>query len=250
MVPKKNGTYRICIDYRNLNAATARRDWTIPSIDSTLQRIGSSKPKFFGVFDLTSGYFQCPISLDSQAFTTFATPFGNFKWKRLPMGPSNAPGHFQRQMTTNVFWREVHRILEIYLDDLIVWGNTEDEFMHRLETVFTRLSEHSLTLNPDKCVMGVSSVQYIGHVIDEHGLRFTPEKLDAVLQFKTPVNQKELKSFLGLATYFRDHVPNFSTLAAPLHSSITPYLQNRPMLWSQPLQQSYEELKMAGSVLL
>lgn len=245
MVVKRNKKFRICIDYRGLNAATARKDWPIPRIDAVLQRIGSHRPKFFGVFDLTSGYYQCPISVDSQAFTTFATPFGNYKWTRLPMGPSNAPGHFQKQMSITVFWKEVHRILEVYLDDLIVWGNSEDEFMERLEITFTRLTEHNLTLNPDKCKMGVSSVEYVGHVIDEHGLRFTPEKLDAVLHFKTPATQKEMKSFLGLATYFRDHVPNFSALAAPLHSALHSYAPKQPFAWTPALETAFESLKQA-----
>lgn len=161
------------------------------------------------------------------------------------MGPSNAPGHFQRQMSTKVFWREVHQFLEVYLDDLIVWGNTREEFMARLRTTFLRLKEFNLTLNPDKCVIGVSSVQYIGHVIDEFGLRFTPEKLDSVLNFKTPVNQKEMRSFLGLATYYREHVLRYSTLAEPLHTAITPYIDRKPLLWTPELTEAYEVLKKA-----
>lgn len=245
MVKKKNGKWRICIDFRNLNAATVKRDWPIPRIDALLHRIGSNRPKFFAVCDLTSGYFQCPIGKATQNFTTFATPFGNYKWTRLPMGPTTAPAHFQKQMVTKVFWREIHRILEVYLDDLIVWGNSEEEFMERLETTFKRLIAHRLTLNPDKCVFGVSSVEYLGHEIDEHGLRFTPQKLDSVLNFKTPSNHKDMRSFLGLCTYFREHVPQFSSLAAPLHASITPYVPRRPLRWSNSLTEQYELLKQA-----
>ena len=204
------------------------------------------RPKFFAVFDLTSGYFQCPISQDSRKYTTFTTPFGNYQWTRLPMGPSNAPAHFQNQMVTKVFWQEIHKFLEIYLDDLIVWGQTEEEFMHNLQVVFTRLTQYNLTLNPDKCTIGVSSVEYLGHVIDAAGLRFTPKKLESVVNFKTPETQREMKSFLGLCTYFREHVPNFASLAATLYKSISsPYRPTRPFHWTPDLTATFHTLKTA-----
>ena len=242
MVEKKTGKYRICIDYRNLNAATRRKDWPIPRIDVLLQRIGAMRAKYFAVFDLTSGYYQCPIS---RKYTTFTTPYGLFQWNRLPMGPTNAPAHFHKEMVSTVFWREIHRILEIYLDDLIVYGKTKEEFMSNLDITFRRLSEHQLTINPDKCKIGVSSVEYLGHTIDEHGLRFTPEKLTKVVQFKTPANQKEMKSFLGLCTYFHEHVPHFSTLASPLHASVWDYSPKRPIKWTPELSSAFETLKQA-----
>jgi cleavage and polyadenylation specificity factor subunit 1 len=148
-------------------------------------------------------------------------------------------------MVSTVFWREIHRILEIYLDDLIVYGKTKEEFMSNLDITFRRLSEHQLTINPDKCKIGVSSVEYLGHTIDEHGLRFTPEKLTKVVQFKTPANQKEMKSFLGLCTYFHEHVPHFSTLASPLHASVWDYSPKRPIKWTPELSSAFETLKQA-----
>jgi transposase InsO family protein len=243
LTPKKNGKFRICQDLRNLNAATERQDWPLPNIDGLIQRIGAQRPKFFATFDLTAGYFQVPISKDSQPYTTFTTSVGNFMWTRMPMGLANAPGHFQRQMASKVFVNEIHRILEIYLDDLIVWGADEDEFMERLAKVFDRLAQFNLTLNPSKCVLGVRSVEFVGHLIDEEGIRFTPEKLSSVLQFRTPETQRDMRSFLGLCQYFRDHVPGFADLAAPLHESIKPYLPRQRVLWTDALQAQFQLLK-------
>ena len=117
--------------------------------------------------------------------------------------------------------------------------------MSRLETTFMRLTQHNITLNPDKCKMGVTSIEYIGHVIDELGLKFTPEKLSSVLNFKTPHSQKEMKSFLGLATYFRDHVAHFSSLAAPLHGALRNYSPKKPFAWTSDLMTSFNNLKQA-----
>jgi hypothetical protein len=115
LTPKKNGDFRICLDYRNLNKVTKKIAWPIPRIDQMLNRIGSHRPNYFGVFDLTSGYYQCPIVAESQKYTTFSTSRGNYMWTRLPMGPSNAPAHFQREMTTTVFPNEMYKILELSL---------------------------------------------------------------------------------------------------------------------------------------
>ena len=111
-----------------------------------LQRIGSHKPKYFAVLDLTSGYHQCPISVDSQDFTAFITSDGLYKWTRLPMGPKGAPSYFQQQMCTLVLAGLIHTILEVYLDDIIVYASSQDELLQRLQAVFDRLTQFNITL--------------------------------------------------------------------------------------------------------
>jgi len=178
LTPKKDGNFRFCLDYRNLNKCTKSMGWPLPNIASTLQRIGSHKPKYFAVLDLTSGYHQCPISIDSQDYTSFLTSEGLFKWTRLPMGPKGAPSYFQQHMCTTILAGLIHIILEVYLDDIIVFASTEGEYLQRIQTVFDRLRKFNITLNPDKCRFGLNKVEYVGYTIDETGLHFSQEKLE------------------------------------------------------------------------
>lgn len=245
LTPKKNGDFRICLDYRNLNKVTKRIAWPIPRIDEMLQRIGSHRPSFFAVFDLTSGYFQCPIYTESQKFTTFATSRGNFMWTRLPMGQSNAPAHFQQEMTMTVFPNEMYKIIEIYLDDLLTWASTEDELIERLTIIFDKLVQFNITLNPTKCKLGLTKVEYVGHTIDKMGVHFSKEKLDSVLNFPVPTNHEELRSFLGLCTYFSSHVENFADLAHDLRMSMNPFKKSNRIQWTDKLQTSYDTLRKA-----
>jgi transposase InsO family protein len=245
LTPKKNGDFRICLDYRNLNKLTKRIAWPIPRIDEMLHRIGSHCPLFFAVFDLTSGYFQCPIYTESQKFTTFATSRGNFMWTRLPMGQSNAPAHFQQEMTMTVFQNEMYKMLEIYLDDLLTWATSEDQLIERLTIIFDKLLKFNITLNPTKCKLGLEKVEYVGHTIDKTGVHFSNEKLDSVLNFPLPTNHEELRSFLGLCTYFSSHVERFSDLAHDLRMAMHPFKKSNKIHWTTQLRASYDKLRLA-----
>jgi len=243
LTPKKDGNFRFCLDYRNLNKCTKSMGWPLPNIASTLQRIGSHKPKYFAVLDLTSGYHQCPISIDSQDYTSFLTSEGLFKWTRLPMGPKGAPSYFQQHMCTTILAGLIHIILEVYLDDIIVFASTEGEYLQRIQTVFDRLRKFNITLNPDKCRFGLNKVEYVGHTIDETGLHFSQEKLDKVLNFPQPVTHRQMKTFLGLASYFRDHVHNHSALVHELQKMITPYCKTRKLIWSEVTTHAFTQAR-------
>ena len=120
-------------------------------------------------------------------------------------------------------------ICECYLDDVITFGDSEEAFLANLEAVFTRLQSHNVTLNPAKCRFGMSEIEYVGHVINENGLTFTRDKLDSVVNFPKPVYQKEMKSFLGLANYFRLHIRNHSDIVEPLNAAVNPYRKNQKL---------------------
>ena len=149
LTPKSNGDWRFCIDYRALNTVSEGQGWPIPNIKSMLQRIGDVKPEIFAVMDLTSGYHQAPLSKASQEYTAFITHMGLYKWLRVPMGLKGAPSYFQHQMQQNVLGPLTGTCCEIYLDDIIVFGATEDEFAANLAKVFKRLQEKNVFLNPD-----------------------------------------------------------------------------------------------------
>jgi hypothetical protein len=224
LVVKKNTTkLRFCIDYRELNEISKSDSWPIPNIGQLLNRIGDKQAKFFAVMDLTSGYHQAPLSEASKKFTAFVTPFGLFEWNRVPMGLKAAGSYFQRTMCHTVLAGLILDICECYLDDVITFGDSEEAFLANLEAVFTRLQAYNVTLNPAKCRFGMSEIEYVGHVINENGLTFTRDKLDSVVKFPKPVYQKEMKSFLGLANYFKLHIRNHSDIVEPPNAAVNPY---------------------------
>jgi hypothetical protein len=247
MVPKKNpGEFRLVVDYKNLNKATSSEAWPIPNIRDTLERLGSKKCKYFAVFDLTSGYYQAPVHANARRFTSFSTPSGIYQWLRLPMGLKGAPSYFQRVMSTIVLSGIVMYKCEIYLDDIIVFGRDEIEFIQNLEEIFKRFEKFNVTLNPRKCILGVSEVEYVGHKISSDGLHFTREKLDSVLNIEKPTTQKKLKSFLGLCNWFRDHVRDISTISKPLQDMVVPYQPSQRLNWDERATESFESLRQSS----
>jgi hypothetical protein len=198
--------------------------------------------------DLTSGYHQAPIAKADQPHTAFITHRGLYQWVRVPMGPKGAPAYFQYQMVNTVFPGLVHNILEVYLDDICTWSDTIEGLCENLEKIFDRLAKFNITLNKKKCRFGMSEVEYVGHVIDEHGLSFSSKKIDKISTFRKPERKKDLKSFLGLASYFREHVDKYADMAGPLHGLIEAYTkkgrQNR-LVWTPEADTAFDKLKEA-----
>lgn len=245
VVPKTDNKWRFVVDYKNLNKLTISENWPIPNIKEMIYRIGEHKPTLFAVMDLTSGYHQAPISEESRKWTAFMTPWGVYEWLRLPMGLKGAPSYFQRVMGNEVLGGLNMVICELYLDDIIVPGTSEDEFLDRLERVLQRFQERGITLNPSKCRFGLSEVTYVGHVINAQGIHFTRERLDSVMNFPKPKTQKHLKSFLGLANWFRNHVKNHSTIVKPLNEMLQNYNKSRRLVWTPEAESAFETIKSA-----
>ena len=232
LTPKPNNKWRFCVDFRNLNNCSNSMGWPIPNIEKMLQRIGRSKPKFFALMDLTSGYHQAPISLDSACYTAFITFMGVYEWLRVPMGLKGAPSYFQQMMASVVLVGLIYIHLEIYLDDILVYAQSENDLVDKLRAVFERFRSRKLTLNPSKCNFGQTEVEFVGHVVNEHGITFSREKLTQVISFRKPSTHKEMKSFLGLANYFRTHIRNHSVIVHPLHEMVRDYHPQRRLQWN------------------
>lgn len=243
LTPKPNDKWRFCVDFRRLNEICESMGWPIPNVMTMLQRLGQQKPKFFGVMDLTSGYHQAPMSVISQILTAFITFMGVFAWLRVPMGLKGAPSYFQSMMATVVLVGLMYIICEAYLDDIIVHAQTEPEFLSRLRQVFDRFRKHRLTLNPEKCRFGLPEVEYVGHIINESGLSFSKEKINEVLDFPKPRNAKGLRSFLGLANYFREHIKNHSLIVHPLQEMIVNYDKRKVLTWTDEGIVAFEQIK-------
>ena len=246
MTPKKDGTWRFCVDFRRLNAITEPNRFPLPRIDNLLKRLGDKHPKYFAVLDLTKGYYQAPLAEAAKILTAFITPNGLFEWNRVAMGLTGAPGFFQRAMQTEVLRGDLlYQCCEIYLDDIVVFGATEEEFILNLRKVLTRLIEHNVTINPSKCQIGLSEIEYVGHTVNSEGTHFSREKLQKVINFNRPRTGKQLRSFLGLANYFREHVSNHSARVEPLTRLLDAYDAKKTLDWEDRHTAAFEDVQKA-----
>ena len=250
VVPKPgDNNWRMVLDYKNLNKLTSSEGWPIPNIRDMIYRIGATRPKYFVVMDLTSGYHQAPISEDSRKLTAFITQFGVFEWLRLPMGLKGAPSYFQRQMQDKVLNNLCMNICEIYLDDCIIFADSEDQLIDRLTTVLQRFEEFDITVNPKKCVFGLNEIECVGHTINEHGHSFTQERLDGILEIPRPTNQKALKMFMGVVGYIRDSLRDFAKITAPLNLMLHAYskakAKRHKLEWTEEAAAAFTTLRQS-----
>ena len=254
LVRKKSGALRMCVDYRTLNAKTIKDAYALPRIVESMDAMTGSK--WFSTLDLQSAYNQVQMEPEDQRKTAFTTPFGLYEYTRMPFGLCNAPATFQRLMQT-AFHADMFNILLVYLDDIVVYSNTLDEQLTRLDTVFTRLGSYGLKLEIKKCSFFQKSVKYLGHVVSGEGVATDPEKITAVREWAVPETLRELRSFIGFASYYRRYVPRFTQLATPLHRIVTAACKdgNRKRrtsasssiidVWTEDCQQAFDALKLA-----
>ncbi len=245
-VPKSSGDWRFVMDLVNLNHATTDGEqWPIPNIGELLRRMGDKRPKFFFVMDLTSGFHQAPIAPDCRHLTAFITKKGMYEWCRVVMGAKTAAPYFQRVISSEVLAGYVQNICELYIDDVITYGNTVEEGLRNLEKILERFQEFGITVNPDKCSFGLNEIEYVGHTINSEGIHFTRDKLDSVVNFPPPRTQHDLKAFVGLVSYFRDHIRRASDLMQPLHDLMKPYHPKQILEWSERDKEVFEVVKRA-----
>ncbi|KAL6491410.1 hypothetical protein MHYP_G00017550 [Metynnis hypsauchen] len=213
VVRKKNGTVRMCIDYRLLNSRTVPDQYTTPCIEDALNALTGSQ--WFSVLDLRSGYYQIAMSEEDKEKTAFLCPLGFFQFERMPQGITGAPATFQRLMEKAVGDMNLLQVL-VYLDDLIIFGKTLEEHEERLLKVLDRLGEVGLKLSVDKCQICLPRVKYLGHIVSADGVAPDPEKIEAVTTWPMPTNLKTLQSFLGFCGYYRRFIQNYSAIVRPL----------------------------------
>lgn len=248
LVKKPNGEYRFCIDYRNLNQLTTNASsWPLPNIREMLYRLGNLKGKYFAKMDLTKGYFQAPLDKSCRKWTAFMVFCGLFEFTRVPMGAKGSPSYFQNVISNVVLAGLLYIICELYIDDIFVHAKTKDELLKRLRIVFERLKRRNVTLNPDKCSFGAEEVEFVGHVINGDGLKMSDKKKNKILNFNKPKNMKGLKSYLGLANYFRDHIKDHAKIVGPLQRMIGKYKKNKMIHWTVEADNAFEEVKKAIS---
>ncbi len=190
--------WRFTLDFVRLNAATGGLEgWPIPNIQQIINRLGTLKPKVFGIIDFTAVYHQTPQHPDSQEYTAFITQYGLFEWNRVAMRLKGSGTFFQRSMANNVLQGYVTRICEIYIDDVLLFGTTDDEYIDNTRKVLKRLRAGQVTVNPEKTELGLDEVEYVCHLISSTGTSFTDEKRLQVLYFPLPETEKALLQFIG-----------------------------------------------------
>ncbi|CAN6712699.1 unnamed protein product [Malus baccata var. baccata] len=214
LVPQRIQTgWRVCIDYRKLNATMRKDHFPLPFIDQMLERLAGYA--FYCFLDGYSGYNQIVIAPEDQEKTTFTCPFGTFAYHRMPFGLCNAPATFQRCMMS-IFSDYVEKIIEVFMDDFSVFGDSFDSCLHNLSLILKRCVETNLVLNWEKCHFMVKQGIVLGHIISEKGIEVDKSKIDLVRHLPSPTSVREVRSFLGHAGFYRWFIKDFSKIAQPL----------------------------------
>jgi hypothetical protein len=218
LVRKKDGSVRMCVDYRRLNQIAKMDAYPLPRLDETLDSFLGAQ--FFSSLDLAMGYHQVPVSPEDIEKTAFITHVGLFEFITMPFGLSGAPATFQRLMNS-VLRGILGKFCAAYLDDIIVYSETESSHLQHLQEVFRRLRDAGLRLKTRKCVLFRPEVKYLGHVVSRAGVGPDPDKMKVVRGWEYPATVKQMQSFLGFVNFYADYVRNYSQLAGPLYALAT-----------------------------
>lgn len=237
LVQKASGERRLCVDFRALNRKTIRDVFPLPRIDDSLDSFTGAC--YFSTLDLFSGFWQVPMHPSDVEKTTFTTHMGNFAFKVMPFGLTNAPATFQRMMN-KLLVGIIGKFALVYIDDVIVYSQTEADHVQHLKEIFTRVRNVHLKFKRAKCKLGATQVTFLGHVVSARGIQPNPTQVATILQSQTPRNVTELRSFLGLANYYRRFIADFAQICVPL---VLLTKKDQEWMWTEAQQRALDTLK-------
>ena len=242
LVPKKDGTIRFCIDFRYLNSISKFDSYPTPRIDDLIDRLG--KAEFLTTIDLCKGYWQVPLTQQSQELTAFRTPWGLFQFTVLPFGLHGAPATFQRLMDQVLYG--LSEFACAYLDDIVIYSTTWEKHVEHLKAVLDHLHAAGLTINPDKCVLAKKETEYLGFTIGGGLIKPQVQKVHAIESCPLPQTRKQLRSFLGMAGFYHRFIPNFSARAAVLTDRTGSRCPNQ-VQWTEEAVAAFKDIQKSLS---
>ena len=235
LVPKSNGTYRMCTDYRKVNSVTKTDSFPIPRIDDCIDKIG--KAKYVTKFDLLKGFWQVPLTDRAKEISAFVTPDGLYQYKVMPFGMKNSPATFQRLI--NMVISGLHGC-DAYIDDAIIYSDEWEEHLTTIRAFFDRLSDAKLTVNLAKSEFCHAILTFLGHVVGQGKVKPIEAKVKAISEFPVPTCKRQLMRFLGMAGYYRKFCNNFSVIAEPLTNLLK---KRNKFIWNDKCQMAFDSLK-------
>nr|AAR89852.1 putative polyprotein [Oryza sativa Japonica Group]ABF99511.1 retrotransposon protein, putative, Ty3-gypsy subclass [Oryza sativa Japonica Group] len=236
-VKKKDGSMRMCVDYRSLNEVTIKNKYPLPRIDDLFDQLKGAK--VFSKIDLRSGYHQLKIRIADIPKTAFSTRYGLYEFTVMSFGLTNAPAYFMNLMN-KVFVDYLDKFVVVFIDDILIYSKDEEEHAEHLRLVLEKLRKHKLYAKFSKCEFWLKEVAFLGHVISAGGVAVDPAKVEAVTEWKAPKSVTEIRSFLGLAGYYRRFIEGFSKIARPMTQLLK---KEKKFVWSEQCQESFEQLK-------
>lgn len=234
-VKKKDGSLRLCVDYRMLNDRTIRNKFPLPVIDDIIDSLGGAK--YFSKLDLMAGYHQIRIQPGDEFKTAFSTRTGHYQFLVMPFGLTNAPATFQSFMN-HILAPYLHQFVVVYLDDILIYSQTKEEHQTHIRQVLDILRAHKLIAKKSKCEFFTNETSFLGFKLSPNGILPLDDKMKVVKDFPTPTTAKSAQSFMGLASFYRRFIPNFSKIASP----IIQYMHGKSS-WSRPQEMAFATLK-------
>ncbi len=240
-VKKKDGTLRLCVDYRALNAITVRNRYPLPLINNLLDQLSTAK--IFSKLDLRGAYNLIRIAKGEEWKTSFRTRYGAFEYLVMPFGLMNAPATFQNFMN-DVFREYLDRFMIVYLDDILIYSSNISEHVGHVKLVLDRLKQNNLFAKLEKCVFHAPSLEFLGYVISNKGISMDKNKVEVIVNWPVPSSIKALQSFLGFGNFYRRFIASYSSLARPLFDLLK---KNAVFEWNNECKQAFAFLKKAFS---
>ncbi|MCO5557160.1 hypothetical protein L7F22_010719 [Adiantum nelumboides] len=236
LVQKKDGTYRMCVDYRALNRITIKNRFPVPGVEDLFDKLQGSI--YFSRIDLKSGYHQIRIVDEDIVKTAFRITFGLYEYLVMPFGLTNAPATFNCMMER--IFRPHRNFTGVFFDDVIIYSKTIEEHKEHLKVIFQALRDNKLYVNQKKSEFFLQEIQYLGHIISNNGIRMDLAKLEVIKDWPNPRNLHEVRSFIGMCAYCRRFIEKFSLIAGPLHDLTK---KNVKYVWTEKRQQAFDILK-------